>query len=402
MQIITLSTIIAFLVALLTFPYALKLAERYNIVDNPDARKLQRVPIPLLGGLVVFCGVLAGVICYYGFEKSPQFPLGILGMIIMLIVGTWDDMRGLSVKVRFVVEVLTVLGLMMFARASIDNLHGLWGVHEMPIVVTYILSVVAGVGIINAMNLIDGIDGYSSGYGMFACSCFALLFCYNGKPATMMIALVTAASLLPFFLHNVFGKKTKMFIGDGGTLMLGVLMTMFVFSALTSRSKCMFLDRLNFSVIAYALAILSIPVFDTLRVMIARITRGKSPFSPDKTHLHHLFIDMGFSHLGAAFTIIALNAGVVWLWYLVYKLGAPMDFQIYAVVVMGILVTFVFYKFMRTQQHSGPVGEDGEPQGTAVWKFAQRIGALSHIEKGAFWLFMRKLVDNELFKKEKD
>lgn len=400
MQIINLSTIIAFLVALLVFPLALRLAERYNIVDNPDARKLQRVPIPLLGGLVVFCGVLAGVICYYGLEKSPQFPLGILGMSIMLIVGTWDDIRNLSVKVRFVVEILTVLGLMMFAHVSIDTLHGLWGIDQMPVVVTYILSVITGVGIINAINLIDGIDGYSSGFGIFACLCFALLFCYNGKPATMMIALVTAASLLPFFLHNVFGKKTKMFIGDGGTLMLGVLMTMFVFSALSSRSKCMFLDKIDFSVIAYTLSVLSIPVFDTLRVMIARITRGFSPFSPDKTHLHHLFIDMGFSHLGAAAAIISLNAGVVWLWYFVYKLGAPMDIQIYTVIAMGILVTFVFYRFMRVQQHGGPLGEDGKPQGTRIWRFTQRIGAMSHIEKGAFWLFMRKLVDGELFKKE--
>ena len=400
MQIITLSTIIAFLVALIAFPIVLRFAERYNIVDNPDARKLQRVPIPLLGGVVVFFGIVAGVFCYYGLIDSPQFPLGMLGMVTMLIIGTWDDTRDLSVKIRFLVEVLTVVGLMKFARVSMDNLHGLWGLYDLPIVWTYILSIVSGVGIINAINLIDGIDGYSSGYGIFACACFALLFCYNGKPATMMIALVTAASLLPFFLHNVFGKKTKMFIGDGGTLMLGVLMTMFVFSAITSRSKCMLLDRLDFSVIAYTLAVLCIPVFDTLRVMMARITRGKSPFSPDKTHLHHLFIDMGFSHLGAAFTIIALNAGVVWLWYLVYKLGAPMDIQIYTVVAMGILVTFVFYKFMRAQQHGGPVGEDGEPQGTALWKSALRIGALSHIEKGAFWNFMRKLVDNELFKKE--
>lgn len=400
MQIITLSTIIAFLVALIVFPYALKLAERYNIVDNPDARKLQRVPIPLLGGVVVFCGVLAGISCYYAFQVAPQFPLGLFGMLLMLVIGTWDDMRNLSVVIRFAIEIITILGLIMFAHASIDTLHGLWGVYEMPTAVTYILSVIAGVGIINAINLIDGIDGYSSGYGIFACACFALLFCYNGKPATMMIALVTAASLLPFFLHNVFGKKTKMFIGDGGTLMLGVLMTMFVFSAITSRSKCMLLDRLDFSVIAYTLAVLCIPVFDTLRVMMARITRGKSPFSPDKTHLHHLFIDMGFSHLGAAFTIIALNAGVVWLWYLVYKLGAPMDIQIYVVVALGILVTFVFYKFMRAQQHGGPVGENGEPQGTALWKSALRIGALSHIEKGTFWNFMRKLVDNELFKKE--
>ncbi len=402
MNIILIAMTVAFLVASLMFPLVLRLAQYYHFVDNPNARKLQRQSIPLLGGIVVYCGILAGIICYYSWLDTSMFPLGLIGMTVMLIVGTWDDIRDLSVMIRLLVEILIIAGLIWYVGFYLDDMHGLWGGHSIHPAVAYPLSIIAGVGIINALNLIDGIDGYSSGYGVFACLCFAELFNVCEKPATMMIALVTAASLLPFFLHNVFGKKTKMFIGDGGTLMLGVLMTMFVFSSLSSRSTCARLDYKCFSVIAYTLAVLCIPVFDTLRVMLNRMFKGCSPFRPDKTHLHHLFIDMGFSHLGAAAFIIFINALIVLVWYATYKFEVPLDVQFYVVVTLGILVTFVFYKFMRTQQHSGPVGEDGEPQGTAVWKFAQRIGALSHIEKGAFWLFMRKLVDNELFKKEKD
>ena len=399
MDFVFIAMAVAFLVATLVFPLVLRFAQYYQIVDNPNARKLQRQSVPLLGGIVVYCGILAGIICYYSNLDASMFPLGIVGMTIMLIIGTWDDVRNLSVIIRFIVEILVIVGLIFYVGFYLDDMHGLWGFHTIDPIIAYPLSIISGVGIINAMNLIDGIDGYSSGYGIFACVSFAILFGLCDKPATMMIALVTAASLLPFFLHNVFGKKTKMFIGDGGTLMLGVLMTMFVFSSLSSKSTCFQLDRKGFSLIAYCLAILSIPVFDTLRVMISRMVRGRSPFQPDKTHLHHLFIDMGFSHLGAAAFIISLNALIALAWYACYKLGGSLDLQVYVVIVLGILLTFVLNKFMRAQQFSGPIGEDGTPVGTAVWRFACRVGKMSHIEKGAFWQFMRQLVDNELFKK---
>lgn len=400
MKLLLLSTIVAAMVAFVVFPLVLSIAHKYNIVDNPNARKLQRTPVPLLGGVVVYLGILSGVLCYYGFSPGKTLPLGMLGMTVMLVIGTWDDMRDLSVKIRFLIEVLTVAGLMMYARSYIDDFHGLWGIHQIPEWLAYPLSIIAGVGIINAFNLIDGIDGYSSGYGMFACLCFAILFFVVGKPATMAISLITMASLFPFFLHNVFGKKSKMFIGDGGTLMLGVLMTMFVFSSVSSRSKCSLMDERHLSLIAFTLAVLCIPVFDTLRVMTARISRGFSPFRPDKTHLHHLFIDMGFSHLGAAMSIIFVNACVVGIWFLSYKLGAPMDLQIYFVIALGVLVTFGFYKFMRTQQNGGGVGDDGKPVGTFIWQKAKRVGKGSHFEKGVLWAFIRNLVDGTLFTKD--
>ncbi len=394
-----LSILVAFVVALIVFPGVLWIAKKYNVVDNPNARKLQRAPVPLLGGAVVYLGILAGVLCFYLFAPLKTFPLGILGMTVMLIIGTWDDVKNLSVKIRFLIEILTVIGLIVYAKDCIDDFHGLWGIHQIPVYMAYPLSIIAGVGIINALNLIDGIDGYSSGYGIFACICFAVLFYVTGRSTLVVIALITAMALFPFFMHNVFGKKTKMFIGDGGTLMLGVLMTMFVFGSLSSQSACRILDDRNFSLIAFALAVLCIPVFDTLRVMSARISRGLSPFRPDKTHLHHLFIDMGFSHLGAAFSIILLNAFVLVVWYLLYRLGLGIDGQVYAVLVMGVMVTFVFYRFMREQQNGGGLDEDGKPRGTAIWHFFLCIGVKSHMETGTVWYYIRKFVDNDWFNK---
>ena len=156
------------------------------------------------------------------------------------------------------------------------------------------------------------------------------------------MAVIVAGALLPFFMHNVFGMRSKMFIGDGGTLMLGMLMVMFLSFAISSKTNCNQLEDRNMGLAALCIAVFCIPVFDTLRVMLMRILRGKSPFRPDKTHLHHLFIDMGFSHLGAALSILIVNLTIVCLWLASWLLGASVNLQTYIVLTLGVLATFVF------------------------------------------------------------
>lgn len=391
-------TILVFLVAMvvsaLVYPVVLSYAKRHNIVDNPNARKLQRVPVPVMGGIVVYAGTLAGSLVLFMFMKEHLLLWGLLGMTMMLIIGIADDMRNLSAILRFVVEILMVAGFIVMTGVYLDDFHGLWGINELPPWFGIPFSVFAGVGVINAVNLIDGVDGYSSGYSMLACGCFALMFHSVWSPTMVCMAVIVAGALLPFFMHNVFGVRSKMFIGDGGTLMLGMLMVMFLFFAISSKTNCNQLEDWNMSLVALCLAVTSIPVFDTLRVMLMRMLRGKSPFRPDKTHLHHLYIDMGFSHLGAALSILMVNMLIVALWLLSWLLGASIDLQTYLVLALGVLTTFVFYKVMKVQQNSGPLDEEGFPQGTPVWHWFCHLGELSHREKGRVWRSLRRLVDS--------
>lgn len=304
----------AMLVSSLAYPLVLYFAKRHNIVDNPDARKLQRVPIPVLGGVVVYAGVVAGMAVLFMFMKEPVLIWGFFAMTFLMIIGIWDDIKDLSANLRFLVEICIVLLFIRMTDVDIDSFHGLFGIDSLPSWFSIPFSVICGVGIINAVNMIDGVDGYSSGYGMMASLLFALTFHSVWSMTMVGMAVISAGALLPFFMHNVFGVRSKMFIGDGGTLMLGMLMVVFTFYALSSKTHCDQLGDMNLSLPALCLAVLCIPVFDTLRVMFMRILRGKSPFRPDKTHLHHLFIDMGFSHLGAALGILMVNLAVVGLW----------------------------------------------------------------------------------------
>lgn len=387
--------ILAFVVSLAVYPLVLRFAKNHGIVDNPNARKLQRVPVPVMGGIAVFIGIAVSLIVGNIFFTNLPLWVGLIAMTVMMLIGAWDDMKDVPPVLRFLIELFVVWAMMFATKTGIDDFHGLWGLEEIDTLLSLPLTIVAGVGIINAINLVDGVDGYSSGYGMMASVLFAILFFSVGDYEVGCLGLIVAGALLPFFLHNVFGYKSKMFIGDSGTLMLGTALATFVFATLSKESSCCCLEEKGFGLIAFTLAVLAIPVFDTLRVMSVRIIRGSSPFQPDKTHLHHLFIEMGYSHIGAAISIISINFCIVAIWFLSWKLGASIDVQTYIVVALGIISTFVFYKFMRTQQNGGELDEEGYPTGTRIWKAMCRRGEKTHIERTGFWKTMRKIMDEK-------
>ena len=277
--------LVAFVVTNVAYPFVLAFARKHGIVDNPSARKLQRVPVPVMGGTAVFIGMLVTVAV--GMVVLPNDR--VMKLMVMYAIGVWDDIKDVSAELRFLVELLIVWLMILLLDVEFNDFHGFLGLEELPDAVSVPLSLVAGVGIMNAINLIDGVDGYCSTYGMMACSVFALVFWYAGVSSMFTLALITIGALLPFFFHNVFGRTSKMFLGDGGSLMLGTLLAFFTFNTLTSgRPSDLAFEGTGLSVAALCLAVLTVPVFDTLKVMIFRVLRGQSPFHPDKTHLHHL------------------------------------------------------------------------------------------------------------------
>lgn len=393
--------VVAMVTSAVVFPFALKIARIYGIVDNPNARKLQRMPVPVFGGVVVYSGILTGGLLLQALMPNTTLAWGLVAMTVMMVIGTWDDIKDLPAWLRFLIEIVLMLGFIIITGVYIDDLHGLWGIHKLDSVVSFLLSVFVGVGVINAINLIDGVDGYSSGYVMMACGCFSIAFWSVWSPMMVCMALIVIGALFPFFMHNVFGQKSRMFIGDGGTLMLGMMMVVMAFWAMSGKSRAFMLEERGICIPAFLVAVGCIPVFDTLRVMTMRILRGKSPFKPDKTHLHHLFVDMGFSHLGAALSILFLNMMVVLVWLLTWVLGLSIDVQLYVVLALGMLVTFGFYKFMKTQQNGGAVDEDGYPQGTALWHRMCYLGSITHREKKKTWRTLQKLMDGPMLGKRK-
>ena len=375
--------LLAFLGTLWIHPKVLKIAILKNIVDNPDARKLQRNPVPVMGGIAVFFGITIGLCCSQAIFNSASTFMLISAMLIMLYTGTMDDIISLSPGIRFLIEILVIVWLMYTSNSSINCFWGLWGISTIPAWISYPLTIFAAVGIINAINLIDGVNGLSSGFCFMSSVLFAIFFQITGNQTMTTLAMSAAGAIVPFFLHNVFGQNTKIFIGDGGTLVIGTMMAMFVMNILGTNSGCSILAAKGVGLIPFTLAVLSIPVFDTLRVMSTRILNKKSPFHPDKTHLHHMFIDLGFSHIGTTISILSLNFLIVAAWFISYKMGASIEKQMNIVVAMGFLSTFGFYGYAKRLLEKN----------SNTLNFFKRIAKALHVEKKGIWYTIQRIID---------
>lgn len=370
-------------------PRLVRIAAMKMIVDNPDARKLQKEPIPILGGVAVMFGAVLGISCTAVFPETvfnDTIVLIIAVMMVMLYTGTMDDILELTPRLRFLIEIMSVCALIFVGGFRLDDLHGLWGVSVLPDWVAVPLTVFACVGIINAMNLIDGVDGLSSGFCITACAIFSAVFFKAGDMMMFILSMALIGALIPFFMHNVFGERSKMFIGDGGTLVMGAVMSIFVVRVLGVGSPvAQFWDQSHagMSAVAFTLAVLCVPVFDTLRVMVTRMLQGRSPFHPDKTHLHHMFIDLGFSHVGTTFSIILLNLTVVAVWWASVSMGCSLDVQLYVVILFGSLFTIFLY----------PAVAAAKRRNAPLYRALTAAGRMIHFECKGFFLLLRKAMD---------
>ncbi len=368
------------------FKKVLRIAKLKNIVDIPDERKLQRIPIPVMGGITVFFGMTVAFATAGTFHDVSSMFSMICVMSIMLFVGTMDDIIGLSPGLRLFIEMIAVLLLIYTNDYSINDFHGVWGIYQVPDIVAIPLTVFACVGIINAINFIDGVNGLCSGYCIVTFLIFGLVFLFTGDMNCTSLAIISIGALIPFFFHNVFGKTSKMFFGDGGTLLMGIGISYLLINALKTDSTFVAYFSNNFGIVPFTLAVLAIPVFDAVRVMLARIFRLTSPFSPDKTHLHHLLMDLHFSHVGTTSVEILANLFIIACWYLSYRLGASVDFQLYVVIFLGVLLTFGFYEFARLQ----------ERRQTKIYHMLIRIGDKTHVGSRNWFGFLQRILDKNV------
>jgi len=379
--------LISFIASWLVFRPLLKIAKKRSLLDNPDERKLQKSPVPVLGGAAVFFGIILGMSFFKTIHAyTSLFPI-ISAMMIMLYIGTIDDILGINPKVRFLLEILVALLVIFGNRFYISDFQGALGLYKLSFAGGITLSVVAFVGLVNAINMIDGIDGLSSSICIWICGVCGLVFFVAHDFSYAALSVVSIGALLPFFLHNVFGLKTKMFIGDAGTMVMGTVISAMMFEMMRGG----FDDRLqsligwNFNLVAFGLAAAAIPVFDTLRVMFERIFKGVSPFKPDKTHLHHLFLDLGFSHSSIIIAEIAVSSVIMGIFVLTVVLGGSMTCQ---------LLTVFFTSAIAEWGLSAALKKMARSTGAAKQKIEFRAER-SHIERKGFWLKMQKFVDGK-------
>ncbi len=308
-------------------PQILLIAYRKQLYDIPDERKVHKIAVPRLGGmaftLVIFFSItlIFGCNIYFGHEDVVSYASSELlellfsfcAIILLYIIGIADDLVGIRYTAKFFVQI--VCGIMLVVGGLyINSLHGMFAVHTLPMWISAILSVVVVVFILNAINLIDGIDGLASGLSIVAFVTYGVTFWLTGEYIYSMLAFANLGVLVPFFWYNVFGKAethTKIFMGDTGSLTIGISLCMLSFKLLQCVPTEASAGYPNPFVIAFAPLI--IPCFDVIRVYFHRIRTGKSPFLPDKNHIHHKLLAVGMPQHLTMISILAASLALTFL-----------------------------------------------------------------------------------------
>lgn len=343
---LALPAILSFLASWYVYIPVLHLAQLKHFRDNPDARKLQKTPIPVMGGVAVYFGFICGVLLTACFSHlGSHVLLVIAAMTILLIVGVVDDMLDVSPLKRLLAEAASILGLIYGSSMCIDSFHGLWGVQSFSWDLAVPLTVFGCVGIINAINMIDGVNGLSSGLCIICCVLFSILFIQGQDYVNTGLNLMMAASLVPFWIHNVMGKKSRMFIGDAGTMVMGALMSWNVIQILSTQTSTEWMAHTNQGIghVAVVLSILAVPVFDTIRVIIMRIIHHRSPFSADKTHLHHIIYDYSHSHSITSLGEILMTLLIFLAGTIAFFCGLSVTGQFYVIFLIALLFVWGTY-----------------------------------------------------------
>jgi UDP-GlcNAc:undecaprenyl-phosphate GlcNAc-1-phosphate transferase len=319
----------------LAIPSILHVARARHLYDDiGHFRKQHDHGIPRLGGVAIFVSFTITALLISVLDKG--FPIGYLltASIILFAMGLKDDLSGVNSSTKMIVQFVVALILVIFGDIRLTSMYGVFGVHEMPFIVSVALSVTVIIMIVNAFNLVDGIDGLAGLTGIIANSVFAGMFIYIHQYEFAVISIILVGAIAGFLRFNL--TPAKIFMGDTGSLFIG-LMSVIMAIQLIEFNKFAVNDVPQlWSAPALTVAILIGPIFDTLRVFFLRIISGLSPFTADRNHIHHRILSLGYSHMQTTLILAGLNLITITLAFFFSDLGN------FALIVITFIMSMLF------------------------------------------------------------
>ncbi len=301
---ILLTSSVSFIVTFLAIPIVIQIAESKKLYDVPDNRKIHTGLVPSLGGIAIFAGFIFTALLSISSFTNPEFQYFFAAAVVIFFIGLKDDLILLSATKKFIGQVVAASILIHLGGINITSMHGLFGIHEIPQAFSLAFSYLTIIVIINSFNLIDGVDGLAGSLGLMTMLVLGIYFFSNDMLAYSLLAFGMTGSLVAFLIFN--HQPAKIFMGDSGSLLLGLVNSILVLKFISVADTAEVVYRVD-SAVAVGFSILMVPLFDTLRVFTIRIFNGRSPFTPDRNHIHHLFLDLGLSHSVVTVLCVLIN-----------------------------------------------------------------------------------------------
>lgn len=322
-----LSFLIAMFVTMLLIPPLMRTAQRWQFVDLPNERKVHTQAVPRIGGIAMVIGAVIPIALWLMPDREI---IGLMaGIAIILVFGVWDDRRDLHWRVKIVGQLLASVCVVWLGDVRIGMLPFI-GMETLPDTIAIPLTIFVLLGVTNAINLSDGLDGLAGGTTLLSLGMIALLGYLHDQMVIVMVALAVIGSILGFLRFNTY--PASIFMGDGGSQFLGfslgvlvIVLTLQPHSPMSS---------------ALALPLLGLPLLDTAMVMVQRLRAGRSPFSADKNHIHHKLLTLGFDHYEAVFAIYLVQALLVTSAYFLRYQSDIVVVATYVAVALSLMIFF--------------------------------------------------------------
>lgn len=337
-----------FVVTFYLIPKVLWVSKEKNLTAAVVGRSSHTVETPSFGGVAFFITLILVLSLIQSMRLSYVGNHLIAAITILFMVGLKDDLVVSTARVKLFGQITATCFIIFSPELHLASLEGFWGIYDIPEAVGLLLKAVLVIALINAYNLIDGIDGLASMVGIVISACFALVFYSTNQPFYALVSISLTGILSAFLRFNFSRGDRKIFMGDSGSLVIGLVLAFLGIRILVMEP---FLPLMReghepANRLLFLACVLFIPIFDTLRVIVIRKLNGNSPFSPDRNHCHHVLLDLGYSHKKASFFLATLNFLII-VTYLYFSTALSNLWLSLFVVVIYAGVFFLFFELKK-------------------------------------------------------
>lgn len=344
-------TLVTFLLAFsLTWyfiPKVLWVTKEKQLLKEINHRSSHKIEVPSFGGVAFFLVLILIISILQSLRTSETGNHLIIGLTFLFMAGLKDDLVVSTAKLKLISQIFAAGFIIFSPELELTNLHGFLGITEIPLWIGYSLKMLIVVALINAYNLIDGIDGLAGIAGIVISSSYAIIFYLISEPYFVLLSVTVIGLLAAFLRYNFSRGHRKIFMGDGGSLTIGFLIAFLSLKILVRKESVALLNEgfMPENRVLFVLAILFLPVYDTLRVIILRLMEGKSPFEADRNHLHHVLLDNKLTHKQASLVLGGINILIIALFIFLSKIFESGSLSLIKLLVF--VVVAVIFEFLK-------------------------------------------------------
>lgn len=340
------AAVTSFVICFLIIPVIIKYSLEKNLVDIPGRRKIHKKVTPSMGGIAIFIGFFIGSLIWTDISNWKDIRMILIALFMVFFIGVRDDLVPLKPYMKLIGQLVAATILILLFDLRLKSMYGLFGIYEIPVVLSYVLTVFTIIVITNSFNLIDGLDGLAATLAIISLLAFGIWFILVGDGVFAVLTFGMLGALIAFLIFN--WEPSKIFMGDTGALVVGMMLSITAIHFINYNYNLSADHDFRFTgSVAPAICCIIVPLVDTMRIFILRLARKQSPFTPDKSHIHHSIMRLGFSH--GKTTLLLSSMQVLYIVLALLLSSVNDNYSLLTVVLLSIAMSVVLDQLIFTR-----------------------------------------------------